>query len=58
MADVANLLVGEGPAAERLRLASKFPTAALAVLAFDRPDWSDLAAGAGRLEKFVTPADL
>ena len=58
MGDVANLLAGEGPASERLRLASKFPTASLAVIAFDRPDWSDLRAGAGRLEKFVTPADL
>jgi phosphohistidine phosphatase len=58
MADVANLLVGEGAAAERLRLASKFPTAALAVIAFDRPDWSDLGPRTGRLERFVTPGDL
>ena len=58
MADVANLLSGEGPASERLRLASKFPPGALAVIAFDKPDWSDLAPGSGRLEKFVTPADL
>ena len=58
MADVANLLSGEGAASERLRLASKFPTGALAVIAFDKPDWSDLAPGAGRLEKFVIPADL
>ena len=56
--DVANLLSGEGPALERLRLASKFPPSALAVIAFDRPDWSELAPGAGRLEKFVTPHDL
>lgn len=58
MADVANLLAGEGGARERLRLHAKFPTAALAVLAFDRPDWSDLGPGVGRLEHFVTPADL
>ena len=58
MADVANLLSGEGAASDRLRLASKFPTGSLAVIAFDKPDWSDLAPGAGRLEKFVIPADL
>ena len=58
MADIANLLSGEGGATERLRLAAKFPTGALAVIAFDRPDWSDLTAGAGRLEKFLTPGDI
>jgi phosphohistidine phosphatase len=58
MAEVANLLTGEGAAAERLRLASKFPTAALAVIAFDRPDWSELGPRTGRLERFVTPGDL
>ena len=58
MGEIANLLSGEGRATERLRLAGKFPTAALAVIAFDRPDWSDLGPGAGRLERFVTPADL
>jgi phosphohistidine phosphatase len=58
MADVAALLAGEGAAMDRLRLGAKFPTCALAVIAFDRPNWSELAAGAGRLEHFVTPADL
>jgi phosphohistidine phosphatase len=58
MADVANLLTGEGGARERLRLHTKFPTAALAIIAFDRLDWSDLGPGHGRLEHFVTPADL
>ncbi len=58
MAEVANLLAGEGSPSERLRMASKFPPAALAVIAFDRPDWSDLAPRTGRLEQFVTPADL
>lgn len=58
MADIASLLAGEGGAIDRLRLASKFPTCALAVIAFDRPDWSDLGQGVGRLELFVTPADL
>jgi phosphohistidine phosphatase len=58
MADVANLLTGEGAAGDRLRLASKYPTGALAVIAFDLPDWSELAPRAGRLERFVTPGDL
>jgi len=58
MADIANLLTGEGASAERLRLASKFPTCALAVIAFDRPDWSELAPHTGRLETFVTPQDF
>lgn len=58
MADVANLLAGEGGALERLRLQAKFPTGALAIIAFDRLDWSDLGPGVGRLEHFVTPADL
>jgi phosphohistidine phosphatase len=58
MGEIANLLTGEGVATERLRLASRFPTSALAVIAFDRPDWSDLGPGAGRLERFVTPSDI
>jgi phosphohistidine phosphatase len=58
MGEVANLLAGEGAASERLRMAAKFPPAALAVIAFDRPDWSDLAPRSGRLERFVTPADV
>jgi phosphohistidine phosphatase len=58
MADIAMLLAGEGGAMDRLRMASKFPTCALAVIAFDRPDWSDLGQGVGRLELFATPADL
>jgi phosphohistidine phosphatase len=58
MADVANLLTGEGAAADRLRLASKYPTGSLAVIAFDLLDWSELSPRAGRLERFVTPGDL
>ena len=34
---------------------SKYPTAAIAVLAFDLPDWSAIGVGGGRLESFVTP---
>ena len=48
-------------AAERARmqsLANKFPTAALAVLDFDIPAWSDLRPGTGRLIDYVRPKDL
>jgi phosphohistidine phosphatase len=58
MGDVANLLSGAGDEVGRLQLASKFPTGALAILAFDDLDWSGLTPRTGRLEHFVTPADL
>lgn len=37
---------------------AKFPTAAIAVLAWEGDDWSGLANGATRLESFVRPRDL
>jgi phosphohistidine phosphatase len=40
----------------RARLAQKYPTAALAVIAFDAPDWS--AIGTGKLIAFVRPKDI
>jgi phosphohistidine phosphatase len=58
MGEVARLLTGEGASSERLRLGSHFPTAALAIIAFDRPDWSGLMPRTGRLECFVTPGDV
>lgn len=42
----------------RRALAEKFPTAALAVIDFDAPDWKSLAPGSGRLERFITPRAL
>ena len=57
-ADVANLLAGEGAREPRLRMASKFPTAALAVLESKIPSWADIAPKVARLQHFVTPADL
>ena len=53
--DLAIALAGTG--AERDRLEEKFPTGALAVLAFDGR-WRDVSPGGGRLEAFVTPRDL
>ena len=48
---------GSNPKA-RSRLKSKFSTAAVAVLAFDVPAWTDLRPGHGRLTRFVRPKDL
>ena len=48
-------------AAERARgekLVQKFPTAALAVLDFDVPDWSQIKPGSGRLVDYFRPKDL
>jgi phosphohistidine phosphatase len=53
--DLAITLAGSGADLGRMR--TKFPTGALAVLAFDGP-WRELAPGAARLEAFVTPKDL
>jgi phosphohistidine phosphatase len=63
------LLIGHNPAIQQLAVAlagtgaqleplrEKFPTAALATLAF-QADWSELAPGAAELVAFVRPRDL
>ncbi len=51
-------LSGAGPKKTLERMQSKFPTAGLAVIGFEIDRWADLAAGAGRLERFVRPKDL
>lgn len=56
--DLATQLVGAGPRELRRRLDTEFPTAALAVIAFDLEHWSDVAPGTGRIERFVAPKDL
>jgi phosphohistidine phosphatase len=53
--DLAIALAESG--AELGRMGAKFPTGALAVLAFDGP-WRDVSPGGGLLEAFVTPKDL
>jgi phosphohistidine phosphatase len=53
--DLAIALAGSG--AELHRMEVKFPTGALAVLAFDGR-WPDVSPGGGLLEAFVTPRDL
>ena len=54
--DLALLLARRGP---RLReLEAKFPTGALATLAFRAPDWTSLDRGSAELVDFVRPRDL
>jgi phosphohistidine phosphatase len=40
------------------KMRAKFPTAALAVLAFDIDDWSALRPAKGKLVRFLRPKDL
>ena len=56
MEQLALLLAGEG--ALRDAIAAKYPTGALAELRFDARSWREVAAGAGRLERFIRPRDL
>ena len=58
MEDLATALSGSGPAELLDRLHRKYPTAALAVIEFDVPTWSDVAPGTGHLAHFVRPRDL
>ena len=53
--DLAITLAGSGAELDRMEV--KFPTGALAVLAFDGR-WPDVSPGGGLLEAFVTPRDL
>ncbi len=66
------LLVGHNPGFERLamlltrdddngpraELAVKYPTAALAEIVLEAARWDEVAAGAGRLTRFIRPRDL
>jgi len=56
--ELALMLVGSGAADDRARMAEKFPTAAIAVIAFNVDSWSAIEPGAGRLEHFLTPRRL
>jgi len=64
------LLVGHNPGMEQLALlladagalrdeiAAKYPTAALAEIDFDVAHWRDVAAGEGKLARFIRPREL
>jgi phosphohistidine phosphatase len=54
---LALTLSGDAPSEERDRMRSKFPTAAVAVFAWPG-GWDQVAGGAARLVRFVTPHDL
>lgn len=56
--ELAELLAGGGDEAAQNLMAEKFPTCALAVIAFDVKDWSAIAPGKGKLQRFLTPALL
>jgi phosphohistidine phosphatase len=58
IATLARQLVGEGPAADWQALHQGFPTAALAVIDCEAAAWADLSLARGRLQAFVTPAQL
>lgn len=55
--DLAARLSARGGTAALDRVRAKFPTAAIAVLAFTGA-WPDLGSGEAQLEDFVRPADL
>jgi phosphohistidine phosphatase len=58
MAGVAHYLAGDGQESDLERMATKFPTAGLAIVDFDISHWADMRRGEGRLFAFVTPATL
>lgn len=55
---LAIALAGDGDAADLAALRAKFPTAGLAVLAFDTDHWNQVGAGNGRLLHFMSPKRL
>ncbi|GEO85855.1 MULTISPECIES: SixA phosphatase family protein [Alphaproteobacteria] len=56
--DLALLLSGAGEKSQRREIGEKYPTAGLAVIDFGLDDWGKVGAGAGFLERFVTPRML
>jgi phosphohistidine phosphatase len=58
LSDLAELLIAFGSDEAQRTMLEKFPTAGLAVIDFAIDDWRDLAAGSGRLDRFVTPRSL
>lgn len=55
---LALALTGGGERSLIAELATRFPTATLAVLTFDGSDWRRLQPGSGRLTHFMTPKGL
>lgn len=57
MQRLANRLCVSGDNGLRNAMATKFPTAALAVISFDQKDWSSTAWSTGNLSYFIRPRD-
>lgn len=55
---LAMTLVGDGDPDEIDRMARKYPTAALATIAFDVGDWQQCTPAKGRLHSFTVPREL
>ena len=58
IAGLAQRLAQKGDKKIRSRLETKYPTAALAVIALDAGNWASVAEGAGTLVRFVRPRDI
>jgi phosphohistidine phosphatase len=56
--ELAMLLIGSGADDDMTRIAEKFPTCAVAIIAFETGNWTEIDAGAGRLEHFINPRHL
>ena len=56
--ELAKKLIGTGHSALREKLEGKFPTAALAVIAFPDGGWDQLSEATGELTRFIRPKDL
>lgn len=55
---LALLLAGAGDVEELAVLRANFPTAAVAEITFTLSHWAEIAPGAGRLRRFLTPRAL
>jgi phosphohistidine phosphatase len=58
LGETACRLAGTGDRPALLKMATKFPTSALAIIDFETDHWREIDAGAGRLVRFATPASL
>ena len=58
MENLADRLCASGGSDLRNTMATKFPTAALAVISFDQEDWSSTTWSTGNLSHFICPRDL
>lgn len=55
---LAAALTGEDDSPVRAAIVEKYPTGALAEIAFDVDHWREVAPGNGRLVRFIRPGDL